>query len=221
MASALGAARGRLSSVLSQTQKTVKPLFDTAEKEISQRYAKMMEANKQYVVKDEAKAADLAKQWLYTKLDRYAGHCLPCKGPDQGNSMTALDGIQTSLFQPSMSHFKEQLPAQLDPLGSMHAVNQHTGDSARDTPSAEPAHSNVLPWRRQVPSPPQQDGHSAPQADNRIILLFDLNGTLTSHTSQRRSAGVNRMRPGLEHMQRLQVKLSGQGTSMMRPIQMD
>jgi hypothetical protein len=106
-----------------------------------------------------------------------------------------------------MAHSREQLPAQIDPLGSMDAAHQHIDNTAHGTSSAEPAHSNVVPWRRQVPSPPQQHGHSAPQADNRIILLFDLNGTLTSHTSKRRSAGINRMRPGLDHMQRLQVKL--------------
>lgn len=70
MAGALGAARTKISRLLSQTQKTVQPFASAAEKEVSQRYAKMMEANKQYVVKDEAKAADLAKQWWYTKLDR-------------------------------------------------------------------------------------------------------------------------------------------------------
>jgi hypothetical protein len=42
--------------------------------------------------------------------------------------------------------------------------------------------------------------------DTRPILLFDLNGTLTSHTAQRRSAGVNRMRPGLRHLMRLHVR---------------
>lgn len=72
MAGTLGAARSRLSNLVSQTQKTVKPVLDTAEKEISQRYAKVMEANKQYVVSDEAKAADLAKQWWYTKIHRCA-----------------------------------------------------------------------------------------------------------------------------------------------------
>ena len=70
MAGSLGAARSRLSNLLSQTQKTVKPLANAAEKEVTQRYTKLMEANKQYVVKDEAKAGDLLKQWYYTKLSR-------------------------------------------------------------------------------------------------------------------------------------------------------
>jgi hypothetical protein len=42
--------------------------------------------------------------------------------------------------------------------------------------------------------------------DPRPILLFDLNGTLTSHTAQRRSAGINRMRPGIHHLMRLHVR---------------
>ena len=37
-----------------------------------------------------------------------------------------------------------------------------------------------------------------PPLDRRIILLFDLNGTLTSHTSKRYSSGVNLVRPHLE-----------------------
>lgn len=40
--------------------------------------------------------------------------------------------------------------------------------------------------------------------DPRIILLFDLNGTLTSHTSQRYSSGINRVRPKVEML--LQLK---------------
>ena len=43
--------------------------------------------------------------------------------------------------------------------------------------------------------------------DPRPIILFDLNGTLTSHTAKRRSAGVNKMRPGTRHLRRLQVRL--------------
>jgi hypothetical protein len=106
-----------------------------------------------------------------------------------------------------MAPAKDQSLAQLDPLGSEHAAGQHANSSPVDTSSAGPARSNVVPWRRQVPSPPQQHRYPA-EADKRITLLFDLNGTLTSHTSKRRSAGINRMRPGLDNMQRLQVRLS-------------
>ena len=41
--------------------------------------------------------------------------------------------------------------------------------------------------------------------DTRPIALFDLNGTLTSHTAKRRSAGVNKIRPGIHHLMRLHV----------------
>ena len=40
------------------------------------------------------------------------------------------------------------------------------------------------------------------------LLLFDLNGTLTSHTAARRSAGANRMRPGTHHLRRLQARFT-------------
>ncbi|KAL0018993.1 hypothetical protein WJX79_001369 [Trebouxia sp. C0005] len=41
-------------------------------------------------------------------------------------------------------------------------------------------------------------------ADSRPILLFDLNGTLTSHTAAKRSSGKSLMRPGIHHLRRLQ-----------------
>ncbi|BDA48138.1 probable bifunctional polynucleotide phosphatase/kinase at N-terminal half [Coccomyxa sp. Obi] len=39
--------------------------------------------------------------------------------------------------------------------------------------------------------------------DTRPIALFDLNGTLTSHTARRQSAGINKIRPGVHHLMRL------------------
>ena len=41
--------------------------------------------------------------------------------------------------------------------------------------------------------------------DTRPVLLFDLNGTLTSHTAAKRSSGRSLMRPGIHHLRRLQV----------------
>ena len=43
-------------------------------------------------------------------------------------------------------------------------------------------------------------------ADGDVVLLFDLNGTLTSHTAQRRSSGRNRLRPGTEDLMKLKVR---------------
>lgn len=105
--------------------------------------------------------------------------------------------------QPAHQHMPqppEIAPAQTDGLG---AADGRASGRVDDTNAAAPAQGNVLPWRRRVPSPPR--GQQQQGADSRIVLLFDLNGTLTSHTSKRRSAGINRMRPGLLHLQRLQV----------------
>ena len=58
-----------------------------------------------------------------------------------------------------------------------------------------------------APSVPQRflDVTAGSPGDTRPIVLFDLNGTLTSHTAQRRSAGVNLVRPGVHHLMQLQV----------------
>ena len=40
--------------------------------------------------------------------------------------------------------------------------------------------------------------------EGRGLLLFDLNGTLTNHTAQRRSSGATTLRPGTHHLRRLQ-----------------
>lgn len=41
--------------------------------------------------------------------------------------------------------------------------------------------------------------------DGKIVLLFDLNGTLTKHTSASRSEGKSTLRPGLAHLLKLKV----------------
>ena len=42
-------------------------------------------------------------------------------------------------------------------------------------------------------------------SDTRPILLFDLNGTLTSLTATKYTTGKSLIRPGIEHLRRLQV----------------
>ena len=44
-------------------------------------------------------------------------------------------------------------------------------------------------------------------SDPRPVLLFDLNGTLTSHRAAKRGSGRSLMRPGIHHLRRLQVRL--------------
>ena len=81
-----------------------------------------------------------------------------------------------------------------------------------------PPRSNILPFRKVTsPGNPNSPGGVAAYfvdegagQDTRPILLFDLNGTLTSHTAARRSAGRSLMRPGIPHLRRLQVSSSKQ-----------
>eukprot|EP00210_Caulerpa_lentillifera_P004310 g4113.t1 len=42
--------------------------------------------------------------------------------------------------------------------------------------------------------------------EHDIVLLFDLNGTLTSHTKQRRASRINKLRPGVKHLLRLKER---------------
>lgn len=74
--------------------------------------------------------------------------------------------------------------------------------------------SNIVPFRKaqSLGNPNQPGGITGgfvdedTGQDTRPILLFDLNGTLTSHTAAKRSAGRSLMRPGIHHLRRLQVR---------------
>ena len=84
---------------------------------------------------------------------------------------------------------------------------------------ASPLRSNIVPFKRKGKpnsgglGPDNQPGSIESyfvdqdiSQDMRPILLFDLNGTLTSHTAAKRSSGRSLMRPGIHHLRRLQVK---------------
>ncbi len=90
---------------------------------------------------------------------------------------------------------------------------------AQPTGFASPSRSNIVPFKRKEKGssgpllPDNQPGsiqaHFVDEdisADTRPILLFDLNGTLTSHTAAKRSSGKSLMRPGIHHLRRLQVR---------------
>ena len=63
---------------------------------------------------------------------------------------------------------------------------------------------------------PRRDERPSDQPfDLRPLLLFDLNGTLTAHTSVRQSSGKNAMRPGLHHLRRLQVSITQVSSSIV------
>lgn len=91
--------------------------------------------------------------------------------------------------------------------------------SPQQTGFASPSRSNIVPFKRKGrgssgPLPPDNqpgsiEAHFVDEdvsADSRPVLLFDLNGTLTSHTAAKRSSGKSLMRPGINHLRRLQVR---------------
>jgi hypothetical protein len=70
MAAQLGKARNTLASLAGRVRSAVQPATSLVEKEVVDRYTKLIEANKEYVVKDHAAADKLMKQWFFTKLAR-------------------------------------------------------------------------------------------------------------------------------------------------------
>lgn len=68
-------------------------------------------------------------------------------------------------------------------------------------------HSNPHPYGSAIPT----DYRDGDGDDLRPVLLFDLNGTITSHTVKRRSSGINKPRPGIPHLRRLLVCTLGSG----------
>jgi len=64
------AAISRLSGLAGKARSTIEPSYKFAEKHVVDQYHKTMQANKQYVVQDEAAANKLFKQWFFTKMSR-------------------------------------------------------------------------------------------------------------------------------------------------------
>lgn len=67
MAAAL---RARAQQISQQVQKTLVPLYERGEKQALERYHKLMEENKHFVVKDKEAADKLLKQYVFTSLSR-------------------------------------------------------------------------------------------------------------------------------------------------------
>lgn len=71
-------------------------------------------------------------------------------------------------------------------------------------------HSNIVPFQLQDKTfaPGGIQGRYVDQdngSDPRPIILFDLNGTLTSLTATKYTTGRSLVRPGIDHLRRLQV----------------
>lgn len=64
------AALSRLSGLVGKARSSIEPSYKFAEKHITEQYHKTMQANQQYVVKDQAAADKLFKQWFFTKMSR-------------------------------------------------------------------------------------------------------------------------------------------------------
>ena len=98
-----------------------------------------------------------------------------------------------------------------------------SGGGRRDLPRRHPwqHHSHDEPSGLLLDALPPPNGDGVAAGGNaaasvtanalKPILMFDANGTLTSHTSMRRSAGVHRPRPGVYHLHRLKVRVEGWG----------
>lgn len=64
------AALSRLSGLAGKARSTFEPSYKFAEKHVTQQYNKTMQANKEYIVQDQAAADKLFKQWFFTKMSR-------------------------------------------------------------------------------------------------------------------------------------------------------
>ncbi|KAL0051579.1 hypothetical protein WJX82_010299 [Trebouxia sp. C0006] len=116
---------------------------------------------------------------------------------------------QVNQARNGVAHSQSELPQP--------SATQQQQASPQQPAFAPPSRSNIVPFKRKGrassgPLPPDnQPGSIEGQfvdedisADSRPILLFDLNGTLTSHTAAKRSSGKSLMRPGIHHLRRLQ-----------------
>lgn len=61
----------RLQQVLGKTKAALEPALKKASTEVIKQYETTMAKNAEYVVKDQAAADKLLKQWFYTQLSRW------------------------------------------------------------------------------------------------------------------------------------------------------
>jgi hypothetical protein len=116
------------------------------------------------------------------------------------------------LFAGSLLHLK------LERAGMKHACASaatHTNFVGGQGPSSEDY--KYIPWSFSNGTSPSRVGQQAipeipydllPSYKSGLpILLWDLNGTLTSHVPKRGSAGQNLVRPGIKSLRRLSASL--------------
>lgn len=136
--------------------------------------------------------ADAASSWR-TPADGEAAKAAPPAAERQHPPRSPHRAAGGSNAVPFWPHSPQQQQQRHEPHGPHHP---------RRHPWHGPHHRHDQPH-----GPPLDLVGGAPAT--KPILLFDANGTLTSHTSMRRSAGVHRARPGVEHLRRLSVRCAG------------
>ena len=62
------AVKSRLGPLVNRVTSTVQPAYRFAEKNVVENFNSTLEKNKQYVVKDQAQADKLFKQWFFTNM---------------------------------------------------------------------------------------------------------------------------------------------------------
>lgn len=63
----------RLQQLASSAKRALDPMYKAARTETVKQYEVMMKNNAEYVVKDDAAAEKLAKQWFFTKMSKIPG----------------------------------------------------------------------------------------------------------------------------------------------------
>lgn len=141
------------------------------------------------------------------------GHAvsMPQSGSQQTPSDTAMQPILSTPQHQSFGHPTQQLQQQLQQQLPWQQQHQQPQQQSNVVPFQRKSKANTRPGTPEggpgsIPGRFLDDG--ATVEDKRPILLFDLNGTLTSHTAARHSSGKTLIRPGIQHLRRVQVSKS-------------
>ena len=92
-----------------------------------------------------------------------------------------------------------------EPAGNIVAFPGQQQQEQQEQQTREGHHKpRMHPWQRHGP----EEASGAPldaAPSSKICLMFDANGTVTSHTSMRKTVGLHQARPGTHHLRRLKV----------------
>ena len=106
----MNAARSKLSGLMDTVAKHARPAVSAAEKEVTTRYSKIMKDNQEYVVKDQAHASKLMKQWWFTKLARWVARWEQLRPPLVQELWQTWVTASFAMPQDETPSFKASLP---------------------------------------------------------------------------------------------------------------